>query len=190
MHHHVTGNVLLQLNMVIIHSFVLEHKPDSEIFYVKSSVRPSCPCCNRRLKVCGSRKRKVIRDDGKLLHLIIRRLYCDNCQKIHHELPDIIVPHKHYAADVIEKILKGNSLGCFPGEGSTAIRLRAWFMLLREYFEQSIKALKFIHKESRRLTNELSSLIPLNPTKLAAGWLKHLVRILVNSSRWQQTRFA
>ena len=132
----------------------------------------------------------MILEDGTAVHLIIRRLYCDDCRKIHHELPDIAVPHKHYAADVIEKVLKDSPLGCFPGEACTAVRLRVWFLLLREYFEQSLSALRLIHKEDRQLTDELSSLIPLDPAELASGWLRHLVRILVNSGRWRQTRFA
>lgn len=132
----------------------------------------------------------MIRDDGTTAHLIIRRLYCEDCRKIHHELPDLAVPYKHYSANAIEKVLKGSTLDCFPGEASTAIRLRVWFLLLHEYFERSIEALKLIHKEDCQLVDELSSLIPLDPAELTTGWLRHLVRILVNSARWVQTRFA
>ena len=40
------------------------------------------------------------------------------------------------------------------------------------------------------LQEELATLACLEPADLENGWLKRLVRVIVNSGRWQQTRSA
>ncbi|MEW5785724.1 MAG: DUF6431 domain-containing protein, partial [Bacillota bacterium] len=47
----------------------------------------------------GSRKRTFINEAGEREILIIRRLRCKNCKRVHHELPDIIVPYKRYNSE-------------------------------------------------------------------------------------------
>ena len=121
---------------------------------------------------------------------MIRRLRCRHCGRIHHELPDMVVPYKHHSAEVIEEILAEKEEETYPCETSTALRLRCWFSLLREYFERALRAIRYIHRQDEVICQELSALIPLTPASLAAGWLKSIVRILVNSGFWLQTRFA
>ncbi|WP_267459278.1 DUF6431 domain-containing protein [Brevibacillus composti] len=48
------------------------------------------------MNVIGSRRRKVASESGEVRLLVIRRLRCSQCQKIHHELPDCVVPYKRY----------------------------------------------------------------------------------------------
>ena len=38
---------------------------------------------------------------------LIRRLKCSSCGKLHRELPDCLVPYKHYASEVISGVLDG-----------------------------------------------------------------------------------
>ena len=140
--------------------------------------------------VAGSRKRILREADGERSVLIIRRLRCKHCGRIHHELPDVIVPYKHHSAEAIEEILKERKTETYPCEASTALRLRRWFSLLREYFERALRAIRYIHRQDEVICQELSALISLTPACLAAGWLKSIVRILVNSGFWLQTRFA
>lgn len=129
--------------------------------------------------------------DGSRKKLIIRRLQCDRCHQIHHELPDILVPYKRYGSEAIERVLTSpEDLGDFPGETGTIVRIRSWFSLLRPSFESILSSLMLMFDDSPELAEELGSLYPLRPPDLANGWLKHLVRIIVNSSRWPQTRFA
>lgn len=140
--------------------------------------------------VAGSRKRILRESDGQKSVLIIRRLKCEHCRRIHHELPDSIVPYKRYSADAIEEILAERKEEIYPCETSTALRLRCWFSLLREYFEMALAAIRYRHREDNVIWQRLSSLMPLSPTALAAGWLRSIVRILVNSGLWSQTRSA
>ena len=143
--------------------------------------------------MAGSRRRRVRGLDSEVVTLMIRRLRCDVCRRIHHELPDFIVPYKHYSTEVIEDILRGSgktSGSCSPCEDSTVRRTLRWFSLLLSYFEAAIRSLIEMNRHNRILVNELSALLPLQPKRLPAGWLRHLVRILVNSGRWLQTRLA
>ena len=81
----------------------------------------------------------IRQSDGDRRTLIIRRLRCGRCVRLHHELPDIVVPYKRYDADTIEEVLSEKETNpSFPCETSTAVRLRVWFLLLRSYFEGTI----------------------------------------------------
>lgn len=160
---------------------------------MRSREIPYCPHCSREMNVVGSRNRKSTGLDGAEKTLIIRRLRCDSCEKIHHELPDFIVPYKHYDAQVIENILKGSGKpaeSCSPCEDSTARRTIRWFSLLLPYFEAAIRSLIEMNRYHNELVLELSELLPLSASRLPAGWLVRLVRALVNSGRWLQTRLA
>ena len=126
--------------------------------------------------------------------LIIRRMKCDSCSRIHHELPDCIVPYKQYSSAVIEALLslKGDDIkeATFPGESSSMYRIISWFSLLRLYFEGVLNSLKLQWKDDLEIQKDLASLLPLVATSLPAGWLKMLVRYAVNSGFWLQTHFA
>ncbi|ULO04805.1 hypothetical protein H1230_16785 [Paenibacillus sp. 19GGS1-52] len=64
-----------------------------------------CPCCTEKLMVIGSRERKVRGGGGELRLLVIRRLRCAGSRKIHHELPDLLVPYKRYESGSMEQVL-------------------------------------------------------------------------------------
>jgi len=171
--------------MVIIRHYSLECKSDSE-FFVKSFEMSHCPHCDGDFKIIGSRKRTLYCKDGSKIVLLIRRLRCNHCGKISHELPDIIVPYKRYEADVIEDILSVNDpLECYPCETSTAIKIKCWFYLLHQYFEGAVRALCMIWNQPAFIK------LPIYPVEdQSDGWIKILVRNLVNSGRWPHTRFA
>lgn len=38
---------------------------------------------------------------------MIRRFFCEHCCRLHAELPDCIVPHKHYDAEIISGVIDG-----------------------------------------------------------------------------------
>jgi len=182
---HMISGILLTKTMIIIMDYSLECKVNSSSLYVKSKEVVSCPCCDGRLIVCGSRKRGLFRVDGSYTTLVIRVLQCVDCERTHRELPDIVVPYKRYESDVIEMILADtehrNKLADYPCEQRTAIRIKLWFYLIHSYFEGIIRSLKEIFQLKTPVT------LPLYPlSNQPAGWLRYLVRSVVNSSRWQQ----
>jgi hypothetical protein len=64
----------------------------------------------------------LVQHSGKRLELIIRMLYCKAENKIHHELPDILVPYKRYDAESIEGVLFGEDSNEMAVEESTIYR--------------------------------------------------------------------
>ena len=135
----------------------------------------------------GSRKRILQRQDASVSHLIIRRLKCTGCGKISHELPDIVVPYKRHESATISQVLEERATSRQDSycENSTIRRWKLWFFLLRDYLENTVHALMELWHCAAFVR------LPLYPLECQAdGWLKILVRNLVNSGRWLQTRSA
>ena len=57
----------------------------------------------------------MIDTGGETVRLVVRRLRCmnENCRRIHHELPDVVVPYKMHTAATFEKII-GNDFQDTP----------------------------------------------------------------------------
>lgn len=174
--------------VIIIKHFSLERKDNSDFFYVRCKEISHCPYCDNGFDVIGSRKRILCKQDGSVIHLIIRRLKCTNCHKISHELPDLVVPYKRHESDTIAAVLTDTSSieeDCCPVEESTMHRWKLWFFLLHTYLEGAVRALMVMWR------CESFVILPLYPLRRQAdGWLKILVRNLVNSGRWLHTRSA
>jgi len=49
----------------------------------------------------------IIDSGGTPMTMIIWRLRCEQCGKVHHELPDVVVPYKRHCAETIEKVIEG-----------------------------------------------------------------------------------
>lgn len=172
--------------MIIIVNYVLEYKKQTDLYHVISKEECRCPYCADCLKAVGSRRRILYRQDGTVIHLVIRRLRCCGCGRIHHELPDMAIPYKRYEAAAVEAALdcRPSENNDYPCETSTAMRLRYWYMRLEA--------------GARRSTpGAFDSYYSLNDTKLifmknrcCEGRLQTIVRVLVNSGRWKQTCYA
>lgn len=77
------------------------------MFFVMSSESvPCCPRCGSTLRYRDSRLRIRKKEGGITEHLMIRRFYCENCHSYHNELPDCLVPYKHYETEVISGVIE------------------------------------------------------------------------------------
>ena len=76
-------------------------------FVMSSDDTPVCPVCGGTLKYRDTRLRIRKKEGGVKEYLMIRRLRCTECHRHHNELPDCLVPHKHYEAEVISGVLDG-----------------------------------------------------------------------------------
>lgn len=85
-----------------------------------------CPTCGSVLKVSGTKNRKVINAAGEELHYRLKRYYCSLCNRTHLELPDKIMPRKHYATDVIYNSVI-NHVADYPCEITTYNRWQQEF---------------------------------------------------------------
>lgn len=67
------------------------------MYYIIPSSAPECPHCGGAMTVRDSKRRKMILSDGTVQMFVLRRYKCKICGRIHLNLPDIMLPHKHYA---------------------------------------------------------------------------------------------
>ena len=88
----------------------------------------------------GDPKKVLFKNEEEKLILVIRRLYCTNCKRIHHELPDCIVPYKRYSAEIIENIVNGHTKDV-PCPAECVNRLRNWWEAVKPYFLQILLTL-------------------------------------------------
>lgn len=162
------------------------------MFFVRSEEVIPCPCCQGHLGVIGSRRRRYIQSSGEKVTLVIRRMRCESCCKIHHELPNILVPYKRYDAASIEETVSQQNPAVAADE-STLFRLRQWFTSWSTY---AVGCLTAIAHRFNLPVPELStpSQSPLQTIGRfvgdADGWLARVVRPIANTHLWVHTRSA
>lgn len=118
--------------------------------------------------------------------LRIRRFYCSKCDAYHNELPDCLVPYKHYDAEVISGVLDG--IVCekdldsedFPST-STMRRWIQWFNENQNRIEGYLRdaVLKVLDKGEDILYSTVSLLEFIR--KNLSNWLEQILRTIYNS---------
>lgn len=165
------------INVVIISNYTLVSKEDFSIWVECSERSHTCPLCNGTLYYRDSRLRVRKKEGGKKEHLRIRRFRCGECHSYHNELPDCLVPYKHYETEVIAGVL--DEIVC-PGDldsedypsFSTMLRWMRWFIGNLERIEKYLHTLTFHHLTCASL-NEIR--------KKQQNWMEHILRLIYNS---------
>lgn len=67
----------------------------------------NCPDCGGGLKYYDRVSRMIKVKGGLKKYVMIRRLRCKDCKKLHRELPIDILPYKHYESEIIKGVLEG-----------------------------------------------------------------------------------
>ncbi len=93
--------------MIITKNYKLVWNGKKNIVQFCGAKEPVCPSCSAFLKPHDRRKRIVKQYGGKRVYVYIRRLKCEVCGKLHNELPNFLIPYKHYAAEVVENAVDG-----------------------------------------------------------------------------------
>lgn len=165
----------------------------SLVFFVRSAEQHICPICEDDLYTIGSRKRIGRKPTCEKITYMIRRLRCKGCRRIHHELPDLLIPNKHYEAECLESVFSQGQASDVIADESTLYRWGIWFAKCWRYWLNCLSAI------AARSGN------PVKPSSVASssalqrighyvghgdGWLARVVRPLVNSQLWVHTRFA
>ena len=157
--------------MVIISQYRMRRTYDQKLHIISNELS-ICPICGGNLSVIGTRSRMVIDSGGTTLSITIRRLRCEGCGKIHHELPDMIVPYKRHCFETIEKIIIGSTDGIICEE-RTIGRVKAWWTACALYFHGIVAILREKYG-----------------VYISLGAPKEIIRAAVNSSLWPHTRSA
>ena len=143
--------------------------------------------------------RGCVQPDGEKLLLSLRRLQCTNeaCGRIHHELPDCLVPYKRHASASIESACTPGAEAADTGisaENSTLSRWKRWAETFAQYWGSCLRAISSRMDMNPGTKLEASSASPLQRLFQhlghQPGWLAEIVRTLVNAGLWVQTRSA
>jgi hypothetical protein len=145
------------------------------------------PCCQCDCYVIGSRRRQYINQAGEHKYIIIRRLRCKNCRRIHHELTSFLVPYKLHCSETIEQVI--DAVNCItllstPAEYSTIYRIRRWFRKYKAYFQAAI--------HSNRAKFPIKGQDPqpsIEAIRQGPGWLSRLVQEVANFNLWYRPAF-
>ena len=158
--------------------------------YVRSATVSRCPVCAGALAVIGSRRRTRRTPVGERSVLIIRRLQCGDCDRIHHELPACLIPYKRYDGDSWEAVAThGRAAAVAVDEGTVrrwAPWLTAWVATARRIW--AALAARAATDPGDPWPSALQGPPPW-PTA-PPGWLAVVVQRLVQAAQWGQTRSA
>lgn len=156
------------------------------IFFCRSGEDPVCPCCGGKLRYRDRRQRVCKSYGGRKVWILIRRLKCSKCSKLHEELPDMLVPYKHYKAEVIENVIDEV---CTPDDletedypcEKTMGRWKRWITCNIDQIDGILKSVghRYFEMSESLLRSKYSLLQELR--RQGNGWLSICVRVILNS---------
>lgn len=127
--------------------------------------------------------------------LVIRRLRCVECRRIHHEIPDCLVPYKRYESSSIESVVsKGSESSDVAADDATLYRMRVWFNTLLPYLLSCLNAIAIRLGQDPVEEPSVPTLSAHQRIGLyvghTPGWPARIVRPIANANLWVHTRFA
>lgn len=177
----------------LLYQIISSKKIENLVFFIRSAEQQICPVCEHDLFVIGSRRRFGRKPTGERVTYIIRRLRCVGCERIHHELPDLLVPYKRYESACLESVLSNGQTSDVAVDESTLHRWRVWFEKCWQYWVNCLSTI------ASREGNPVEALSVPSSSALqqighyvgqGVGWLARVVRPIVHSQLWVHTRFA
>ena len=136
-------------------------------FFVRTNEAVSCPLCGEVLTHRSWRRRRLTDAEDNTVTLMLRRMNCTKCQRIHHELPDCVVPYKRHCTETIEAVINGD-VKQTPCNVRTIKRLLLWWKTVASYFLNILKSLAVKYGTPPPVAPSLAS----------------VVRAVVNSNNW------
>lgn len=157
------------------------------MFFVKSSENiPGCPCCGGKLRYRDSRLRVRKHEGGEHDHLKIRRFRCCGCNRYHTELPDVLLPYKHYETEVISGVIDGIVTPDDP-DSEDYPSLNTMLSWLR-WFQRNLANMEGYLRNAGYRILDLSKEILFSDQSLLEtvrnrydNWLEKIIRIIYNS---------
>lgn len=67
-----------------------------------------CPKCGGDLKYYSTVKRIVKSKGGIKKNVLVKRFRCMKCFSVHRQLPPNLLPYKHYEAEIIRGVIRGD----------------------------------------------------------------------------------
>lgn len=133
-----------------------------------------------------AKKRGMKLEGGSRQWLIIHRFKCCSCGRLHNELPDCLVPYKHYQTEIISGVLDGvctqDDLECedYPCADTMLLWLK-WFSLNLQRIEGFLRrALYKVSCIMEGFSHDSTSLLE-TARKNTKRWLEQIIRTIYNS---------
>ena len=159
--------------MIIIADFI-DYVKDG-VHFITGDDEVFCPVCHQLMKKCGRCRRYARGKYGKRDELAVRVLYCRNCKHHHRELPDFVVPHKHFGAEVFAAVC--DALGNYFIDDHSASRMLRW---VKAFFKLGLATV-------RRLKLEHPTLVTKYNADSTLDTLRYFVMLVVNAGEWRST---
>ena len=83
----------------------------------------------------------MIDKSGSKIQLKIRRMRCEKCERLHHELPDCVVPYKRHCAETIEEVISGSTREV-PCSDDVISKIRKWWNKVSLYFTGILRSIE------------------------------------------------
>jgi len=101
-----------------------------------------CARCAGQLRVHGCYWRHIKDEDGSRHYGWVVQGHCIPCNKFPALIPEFIMPHKHYMAEVIEGVIaeseRGNVIEHLGGYAADVSTMRRWVRQFRERGAQAV----------------------------------------------------
>jgi len=175
----------MAIAMVILPEFTQE----GNTFSVADGVDCVCPECKAgKVKPVSRCKRKSVEIDGESEIYEIPVGQCQNpaCGKYHRMLPSTMIPYKHYSAEAIDGILRGNAendpqFNLSAPSVSTIRRWKAWLIscasVLIDFLVNVLKLVVPVEKSS------ILSILLILSKKLPNYWFESFICFYVNDRK-------
>lgn len=130
-------------------------------------------------------------EGGTKERLIIRRLKCTGCRVLHTELPDCLVPYKHYDSEVISGVIDGivtpddEDSADFPCE-ETMKRWLRWYKENKERIEGYLRnaIYRLLDNSDDFLISGVPLLSIIKDLEVSPHWLGYILRVIYNSGNY------
>jgi len=175
--------------MVIITGYQLKYKIENgEKLYFCKQIEDLIPCpeCSEGLAYRDSVIRIFKVEGGNKNNLIIRRLQCCDCSRLHRELPDFLAPYKHYTTatieNVVDEVIDSGDYD-YPCE-RTMMRWKDWILRNTDNINGHLKSVGF---RVLGFTEDLLRSSDCLLTKLqekGEEWLGKSLRVIYNSGNF------
>ena len=163
------------------------------MFLVVSEEEAICPKCGTPLEYRDRVKRVHKTEGGNREWYIIRRMRCPNehCScGLHRELPDKLLPYKHYDSGLIEDVVD-DVVPCedpytedYPCEDTMNL-WKLWWEHNRDRVEGWLRSVAYRFLGfSDEFLKSAHSLISELKRRLYRGWLLVVVRVVYNTGGW------
>jgi len=176
--------------MIIVPKFELKYNEETGIYTILSMIACNCPLCGGAVYHRDFKSRSSKKLSGEIWHFMLRRLLCDNCAKLHTEIPDIIQPFKHYDSETIQSVIDGGekAMDCVADE-STINRWKSDFAKAAPDTEQRLASV-YVQETDNKAPILSSTTMLAYIRAMQKRWLAFVMVLLINNGHKLCTRFA